>query len=90
MPVHCAFHQAAAHRIIVNGSSDGVVWAGGFHPDPNPKPDVQVSKHPAFRMVLYSFCPEPTLNFLYVHREASRFNEPFGRPARIILHPFAM
>ncbi len=33
---------------------------------------------------------ERTLDFLYVHREASRFNEPFGRPAQIILHSFAM
>ena len=33
---------------------------------------------------------EPTPDFLYVHREASRFSEPFGRPAQIILHPFAM
>ncbi len=33
---------------------------------------------------------EPTLNFLYVHREGSRFSEPFGRPAQTILHPFAM
>ena len=29
-----------------------VVWAGEFHPGPNPKPDVQVSKHPAFQTVL--------------------------------------
>ena len=33
---------------------------------------------------------EPTLDFLHVHREASRSSEPFGRPAQIILHPFAM
>ena len=29
-----------------------VVWAGEFHPGPNPKPDVQVSKHPAFQLFL--------------------------------------
>ena len=29
-----------------------VVWAGESHPGPNPKPDVQVSKHPAFPMFL--------------------------------------
>ena len=29
-----------------------VVWAGELHPRPNPKPDVQVSKHPAFQMFL--------------------------------------
>jgi hypothetical protein len=29
-----------------------VVWAGEFHPGPNPKPDVQVSKHLAFQMFL--------------------------------------
>ena len=29
-----------------------VVWAGESHPGPNPKPDVQVSKHPAFQTVL--------------------------------------
>ena len=28
-----------------------------MHPDPNPKPDVQVSKHPAFQMILFSFIP---------------------------------
>jgi hypothetical protein len=33
---------------------------------------------------------EPTPDFFYVHREASRFSEPFGRPAQITLHPFAM
>ena len=28
-----------------------------MHPDPNPKPDVQVSKHPAFQMILFSLFP---------------------------------
>lgn len=29
-----------------------VVWAGGFHPGPNPEPDLQVSKHPALQTAL--------------------------------------
>jgi hypothetical protein len=32
-----------------------VVWAGEFHPGPNPKPDLQVSKHPAFPIVLITW-----------------------------------
>jgi hypothetical protein len=35
-----------------------VVKAVELHPGPNPKPDVQVSKHPAFQMILYSSFPQ--------------------------------
>jgi hypothetical protein len=59
-----------------------------LHPGPNPKPDVQVSKHPAFQMILRS-C-EPPLMFSGVPLEASRFGEHLGSPAQTILHPFAM
>jgi hypothetical protein len=39
-----------------------VVWAGESHPRPNPKPDVQVSKYPAFQMFplndFWQSCPD--------------------------------
>ena len=34
-----------------------MVKAGEFHPGPNPKPDMQVSKHPAFQMNLSTCFP---------------------------------
>ncbi len=40
------------HLRAVASTETCVVWAGEFHPGPNPKPDVQVSLHPAFQTVL--------------------------------------
>ena len=56
-----ASYAPIAHRLARGGgfhlcelasTATRVVWAGEFHPGPNPKPDVQVSKHPAFQTVL--------------------------------------
>ena len=45
-------HVAAGRGPLEVGVELDVVWAGELHPRPNPKPDVQVSKHPAFQMFL--------------------------------------
>jgi hypothetical protein len=63
----------------------------GIAPRPQPqtgRASIQASGFPDDSVLIVP--SEPTLNFLYVHREASRFSEPFGRPAQIILHAFAM
>ena len=74
-------------RAAVIAAPSGV-GRGELPPGPNPKPDVQVSKHPAFQMILVS--PESSLDFFDIHLEASRFSEHLRRPERIILRPFAM
>jgi len=46
------FDSVRETRQFANTPFNDVVWAGEFHPGSNPKPDVQVSKHPAFQMFL--------------------------------------
>ena len=64
-----------------------VVWAGEFHPRPNPKPDVQVSKHPAFQMSL----SDKAFSGQLPHSSRTLpISESFGHPKQNILPPFAM
>jgi len=84
------WNSAKIDAIVAEGAAWAKKWCrpGNCPPAPTPNRTCKFSKHPAFQTILRS-CELP-LKFSGVPLEASRFIEPLGSSAQIILHPFAM